>query len=132
MLGAANYGTIVGYNFVKFAYKQPQRLKSRGVDLVIEEVPLIITDKMIVCGHGTYWETAPRIVARGMLSPSDESCNLGEREWHGITGVYATPQFSGWSGHYPWPANVFESVANDHLAQASTECEPAEDASACG
>ena len=62
---------------------------------------------LVSCGHGTYWESLPWILATGSLTSADQRSDLGEREWHGVTGCYVTPDFGAWAGHYSWPCNVF-------------------------
>jgi hypothetical protein len=57
--------------------------------------------------HGTHWECAPRILATGVLSESDNNLDLGEREFHGVTGTYSSPNALETLIGYGWPVNVF-------------------------
>ena len=41
--------------------------------------------------HAGYWECVPWIAASGELSESDSDNSLGEREFHGVTGIYTSP-----------------------------------------
>ena len=66
---------------------------------------------MVFGGHGTYWETAPWIVATGCFTNSDGDNTYGEREFHQATGVYVTSQFDAWATYYSWPSNVFGNRA---------------------
>mgnify|MGYP003316371416 CR=1 FL=1 len=56
-------------------------------------------------------KTASKILATGTLTNSDSDDTFGAREWHGVTGVYMTPNFIAWAGHYSWPCNVFGNKA---------------------
>ena len=90
--------------FMEFEYKQPKRLEERGVDWLhtLESDP-----NVVYAGHGTYWESVPRIVASGSFLPSNGDTTYGEREYHGASGVYVAPPFDSWATYYSWPCNVF-------------------------
>ena len=62
-----------------------------------------------MAGHGTYWEMVGKIAATGRLTSSGNDDSYGECEFHKTIGVYVTPQFSAWGGHYSWPVNVFSN-----------------------
>ena len=106
LLGRASFGKEDGMDYVQFEYLQPVPLEGRGVDWLDEDVMHLVRG-----GHGTYWETASKILATGTLTNSDSDDTFGGREWHGDTGVYMTPNFIAWAGHYSWPCNVFGNRA---------------------
>ena len=106
LLGNAVYGSESGLDYVEFEYLQPEDLGKRGVRWLSD--PNV---KYYRGGHGTYWEMATKIIATGTFSPSTDGEHFGMREWHGKKGlgdgVYWTPQFDAWAGHYAWGCNVF-------------------------
>ena len=102
LLGPSLFGHESELDYVEFEYLQPVNLEQRGVDWLDDKV-----SSLVPCGHGTYWETVPWILATGALTPSDERSDLGAREWHGVTGCFMSPDFSKWAGQYSWPCNVF-------------------------
>ena len=102
VLGEATFGEQDGISYIEFEYLQPAPLENRGVDWLDEDVSNLVRG-----GHGTYWETIPWILATGTFTDSDSKMTYGEREWHKVPGVYMTPQFDAWAGHYSWPCNVF-------------------------
>ena len=102
LVGSSSWGHESGLDYVEFKYLQPVALERRQVDWLDEDVSTLVS-----CGHGTYWEAVPWILAGGCLSPSDRQTVFGEREWHGVEGCFVTPDFEAWAGHYSWPCNVF-------------------------
>ena len=102
LVGPSSVGHESDLDYVEFEYLQPLPLEQRYVDWLDEDVCSLVS-----CGHGTYWETVASILATGSLTASDQRRDLGEREWHGVTGCYVTPDFGAWAGHYSWPCNVF-------------------------
>ena len=106
LLGKASFGQQDGLHFVAFEYLQPVSLEARGVDWLDSDMTTLVRG-----GHGTYWECSPWILASGCFSESDSDLSFGEREFHKVTGVYMTPQFDAWAGHYSWPCNVFGNRA---------------------
>ena len=104
LLGPSSVGHECGLDYVQFEYLQPTPLEKRHVDWLDEDVSTLFS-----CGHGTYWETLPWILAKGYLTASDNDSTYGEREWHKVTGTYVTSQFDAWAGHYSWPRNVFNN-----------------------
>ena len=106
LLGDARAGEEQGFPYIEFEYKQPHALEARGVDWLDTDMSCLVQ-----CGHGTYWETLPHILARGSLKESDGDRTFGEHEWHKVSGVYITPQWDAWATHYSWPCNVFGNKA---------------------
>ena len=106
LLGSACFIEHENTHFVEFEYKQPLLLESRGVDWLDST-----RSEVVFGGHGTYWETAPRIMATGCFTNSDGNNTYGEREFHRKTGVYVTPNFEDWAIRYSWPCNVFGNRA---------------------
>ena len=124
LLGSACFFEDENNHFVEFEYKQPLPLDERGVDWLDSTE----TD-VVFCGHGSYWETAPcimatgcftnsdgdntysEIMATGCFTNSDGNNTYDEREAHKTTGVYVTPDFNTWASCYSWPCNVFGNRA---------------------
>ena len=57
------------------------------------DVPMSAVPQMpAACSHGTHWQTLPGILAgilgKGSLTASDEDAHDGQRQRHGVTGVY--------------------------------------------
>ena len=102
LLGSASFFKHEGTHFIEFQYKQPLPLELRGVDWL--DSP---ESEVVLGGHGTYWETAPKIMATGSFTESDDDNTYGEHEYHGVTGVYVSPDFESSATHYSWPCNVF-------------------------
>ena len=104
LLGDRTFGSQDGLDYVEFQYLQPRPLEERGVDWLDDA-----SFDYKVGGHGTYWEVCPWILATGTLSESTSDDTYGEREFHGKggDGVYSTPQFDAWAGHYSWACNIF-------------------------
>ena len=102
LLGDARFFEENNMHFIEFEYLQPAPLEDRGVTWL--DAPISEVTK---CGHGTYWECAPWIMAEGKFMESDDDKRYGLHEYHKTKGVYVTPQFDAWAGHYSWPCNVF-------------------------
>ena len=102
LLGPCSVGHEDGLDYLEFEYLQPASLEARNVDWLDADVSTLVR-----CGHGTYWETLPWILARGSLTASDDDSSLGEREYEETPGVYMAPDFAIWAGEYSWPCNVF-------------------------
>ena len=102
LLGSAVIGHEDGLDYVQFEYKQPCRLEDRGVDWLSQDA-----STFVACGHGTYWETFPWIMATGVPPCSGADSTFGQRQWEGTQGTYVAPSFADWAGHYSWPSNVF-------------------------
>ena len=68
--------------------------------------------QVILAGHGTYWETAAKIMATGSLTESNDDLTYGDRRYHrSVTGVYVTPHFKSYAIDYSWPCNAFGNNA---------------------
>ena len=102
LLGRSRPFEAEGMHFIEFEYLQPHELYKRDVDWL--DAP---RSEINFCGHGTYWECAPRIMATGCLFESTSDKTYGEHEYHKTQGVYVTDQLSAWAGHYSWPCNIF-------------------------
>ena len=66
---------------------------SDSVSAQVADVPMSAVQQMpAACSHGTYWQTLPGILAgilgKGSLTASDEDAHDGQRQRHGVTGVY--------------------------------------------
>ena len=103
LLGSASFFEYNDTHFVEFKYKQPLPLDPRGVDWLDST-----EDKVIFAGHGTYWETAPQIMATGCFTSSDHDNTYGDREFfQNQTGVYVSSDLDYWAIQHSWPCNVF-------------------------
>ena len=107
LVGACTYASKDGIDYLEFEYFQPSPLAGRGADWYEDIDP----NNVLHGGHGTYWECAGSIMARGFCSASDNDDALGEREFHKVTGVYTSPMFDVYAKHYAWPTNVFGNNA---------------------
>ena len=93
LLGSASFFEYNDTHFVEFDYNQPLPLESRGVDWLDST-----EDKVIFAGHGTYWETAPQIMATGCFTSSDHDNTYGDRMFfHNQTGVYVSSELDTWA-----------------------------------
>ena len=90
---------------IVFEYFQPRGLADMGLRWVVEQDHW----RLHTVFHGTYWECAAGIMHSGSISESTAVSSLGEREWHGVEGVYTSPKLENVIGHYAWPCNVFEN-----------------------
>lgn len=107
LLGKASSFEHEGTHFVAFQYKQPLSLELRGVDWL--DSP---GSQVVLGGHGTYWETAAKIMATGSLTESNADNTYGGHEYRlSAPGVYVTPQFKSYGTHYSWPCNAFGNGA---------------------
>ena len=66
---------------------------SDSVSAQVADVPMSAVPQLpAACSHGTYWQTLPGILAgilgKGSLTASDEDAHDGQRQRHGVTGVY--------------------------------------------
>ena len=107
LLGRASFFQHSGTHFIEFEYIQPLALELRGVNWL--DSP---GSQVILAGHGTYWETAAKIMATGSLTESNDDLTYGNRRYHhNVTGVYVTPHFKSYAIDYSWPCNAFGNNA---------------------
>ena len=67
LLGECRMGHESGLDYIEFDYLQPMDLETRNLDWLDDDISTLVR-----CGHGTYWETLPCIVASGSLTSSDQ------------------------------------------------------------